>query len=90
MTFNIPTEFEPVIRNAIESGAFATPEAALVHALSLLAKEQGQPVANGAEKLSEDESHDSWSRRLRSFASNQKPTGHAVDDSRESIYPDRF
>jgi len=89
MTFDIPSEFEPVIQNAVATGAFATTEDALAHALSLLAKEQGVAVANGSVKDGENESHDSWAERLRSFAASHKATGHAVDDSRESIYPDR-
>ena len=89
MTFDIPSEFEPLIRNAIETGAFATTEDALAHALALLAKEQGVALGKGPTEHGKNESHESWAKRLRSFAASQKPTGRDVDDRRESIYPDR-
>jgi hypothetical protein len=33
--------------------------------------------------------HDQWKARLHAFVARHKPTGYPMDDSRESIYPDR-
>ena len=40
MTLDVPAEYEEVIRNAVASGAFKTPEDAVRHALCLLEQEQ--------------------------------------------------
>lgn len=40
MTLDVPAEFEEIIRNAVASGAFASPEDAVRHALRLLEQEQ--------------------------------------------------
>jgi hypothetical protein len=31
-----------------------------------------------------------WQQRFEALIARHKPTGHPVDDSRESIYPDRW
>ena len=40
MTLDVPSEYEDVLRRAVASGAFANEEAALRHALRLLAEQQ--------------------------------------------------
>lgn len=40
MTFDIPSEFEEVIRSAVASGEFKSPEDAILRALQLLTQEQ--------------------------------------------------
>ena len=40
MTFDIPSEYEPAISEAVANGSFPSTEDALRHALELFAKEQ--------------------------------------------------
>ncbi len=40
MTIDIPSDYEDILRQAVASGAYANPEAALRHALELFAAEQ--------------------------------------------------
>ena len=40
MTLDVPSDYEDILHNAVASGAFPSPEAALRHALDLLAAEQ--------------------------------------------------
>ncbi len=51
MTLDIPREYEGVLNDAVASGAFATPQDALRHALAAFAKEHnasrsGQPISD--------------------------------------------
>ena len=89
MTFDIPSEFEPVIKNAVALGIFANEKDALTHALALLAEEQGLSVENGVAEPAEGEPHDAWAKRLQAFTASCRPTEAEVDDSRDSIYPDQ-
>ncbi len=79
---NIPRQYQSIIDQAVASGAFATPEEALQHALELLAKEQRIP--NGA--TSPENRRLNLSARFRQWAESHPPSNHFVDDSRESIY----
>lgn len=65
MTLSIPTEYEAIIHEAVASGAFASPEEAVKHALSLLAEEHEERKVNNPEspRLSEKERQ----KRLKSF-----------------------
>jgi len=91
MTLNVPSEYHDILQNAVASGAFSDSDSALRHALELLASEQANAVlpdreSNGNVELEQGD----WQQRLRAFAARHKPTGYPVDDSRESIYPDRI
>lgn len=80
MTLDVPSEYEAVIQQAVASGAFANPEAALRHALDLLAVEQSVSeaiVEKRRQKLSD---------KFREWVDSHPPVNHFVDDSRESIY----
>jgi Arc/MetJ-type ribon-helix-helix transcriptional regulator len=79
---NIPRQYQSIIEQAVASGAFATPEEALRHALELLAKEQSipGPATPRASRRS------NLSARFRQWAESHPPANHFVDDSRESIY----
>ncbi|MEX0791587.1 MAG: hypothetical protein WD045_00520 [Pirellulaceae bacterium] len=78
---NIPRQYQSIIEQAVASGAFATPEEALRHALELLATEQSIP-APGAPPVNH---RADLSARFRKWAESHPPANHIVDDSRESI-----
>ncbi|MCC9631849.1 hypothetical protein LOC68_25925 [Blastopirellula sp. JC732] len=65
------------MQNAVASGAFASQEDALKHALELLAVEQQAPAQSGSADRA---------ARFRAWAEGHSPANHFVDDSRESIY----
>ena len=44
------------------------------------------PEAGGTSGEAPALSADAWTARLRAFAARHRPTGHPLDDSRESIY----
>jgi Arc/MetJ-type ribon-helix-helix transcriptional regulator len=91
MTLNVPSEYHDILQNAVASGAFSDPNSALRHALELLASEQSKAAGEEVDsRESVDLEQDDWEQRLRSFAARHKTTGYLVDDSRESIYPDRI
>ena len=56
MTLDVPAEYEEIIRQAVASGAFSSPEEAVRHALELLQHEQKKADAHRAktEMLPED------------------------------------
>jgi len=79
---NIPRQYQSIIEQAVASGAFATPEEALRHALELLATEQNLPAPD----TSPVHRRANLSARFRKWAESHPPANHVVDDSRESIY----
>jgi len=93
MPVDLPEKYATIVRKVVDSGAFHDSDAAIQHAISLLEDEQRR-TADRNQTVDEqdsaiDESHDVWLERLQTFVARQRPTGHPVDDSRESIYPDR-
>ncbi len=86
MTLNIPSDYESVLNEAVNSGAFANQEEALRHALELLAKERKSSVRSTA-TIADDA--DEWAMRFRAWAANHPSVPVLVDDSRESIYEGR-
>ena len=93
MSLEISGEIEQLLQQMIATGAYQDPEAAIRRALTLLQEEQslaGRDAGNGQPAVDViDEPHEQWAGRLAAFAARQRPTGHAVDDSRTSIYSDR-
>lgn len=86
MSLSIPAEYEAMIREAVASGEFATPEEAVKHALELLTQErQAKKAIPQAPRLSKEERQKRL-RLLEEWINTREPAGHFVDDSRESIY----
>lgn len=83
MTLDIPSQYEAILQDAVSSGAFASKEEALKHALDLLAVEQRAPVQKT--KLS----HQDWMKKVREWSESHGDVSHFIDDSRESIYEGR-
>lgn len=50
MALDVPAEYEKVIRKAVASGAFKTPEEAMRHAFGLLEREQREQRAGDSSK----------------------------------------
>ncbi|UUO08544.1 hypothetical protein M4951_09530 [Blastopirellula sp. J2-11] len=81
MSLNIPSQYETILQDAVASGAFASPEDALRHALELLTIEQ-KASSRSADALHREDQAD----QFRVWAESHSPVSHFVDDSRESIY----
>lgn len=86
MEIKISGEAEKLVQAALASGKYASVDE-FIEAMSQGVQKAKSESINGA--AAAEESHDAWQARLKAFVARQKPTGHAVDDSRESIYPDR-
>lgn len=82
MTLSLPSEYEAIVKDLVDRGAFASPEEAVKHALDLLAAEQQR---NKQIERSREERR-KRAKRFRQWAESNPPAGHFVDDSRESIY----
>ncbi|QDV13886.1 hypothetical protein CA51_37770 [Rosistilla oblonga] len=84
MTLNIPSEYAHVLDEAVASGAFASTDEAIRHALSLLAAEHH--IVDGEPPTEDDEQ---WAARFEAWAESHTPSKHFVDCSRDSIYDGR-
>ncbi len=84
MSTQISPENEKVLRDAVEAGAFANEEAALSEAIGLLREKIEVGQGNG-KVLPADE----LVRHFDAWVGSHKSRNLNVDDSRESIYPDR-
>ena len=84
MLEKIPTEHEAFIRDAVRDGHFASPGDALKKAIQLL-RDTYTPNPRSHVQASDL----NWEDRFRAVAAQHRPTGQALDDSRESMYGDR-
>lgn len=85
MTINIPHEYRSLLNEAVASGAYASHEEALKHALTLLAAERlVEP-----ERLPGSSEAQEWNSRFRDWAFSHSKLGHFVDASRDGIYEGR-
>ena len=73
---------EKVLDDLVASGHFKDQQAAIERAVQLLEQE----VRGQSSKRPSELSYQEWSRRFREWAESHPPTGHFVDDSRDSIY----
>jgi Arc/MetJ-type ribon-helix-helix transcriptional regulator len=66
----------------VASGRFKDRETAIDRAVQLLEQELRGQCAKRPSQMSYPE----WSRQFRKWVESHPPTGHFVDDSRDSIY----
>ena len=85
MSTQISPENEKVLRDAVANGSFENPKAALDEAMELLREKIEEEQGNG-KILPPDE----WIKEFDAWVSSHKSRNSNVDDSRESIYPDRI
>ncbi len=57
---------------------------------SLAQQVERTPIPDEEDQTKPKETAEQWIARLRAWAASHKALDHEVDDSRESIYPDRI
>ena len=86
MSTDISAENEAFLREAIKNGRFESKQQALDEGIRLLRKQAQGDEENGAKMLSLDE----WVAEYDAWVKRHKPRNPNMDDSRDSIYPDRI
>lgn len=81
MKLTIPDEYQNILLEAVATGAFATPEDALKHALDLLVVENSSAFSAIRAEPTLD-----WAARFHAWADSHPASEHFVDCSREGVY----
>ncbi len=83
MQVEIPADIEQIAKQAMMTGGYDS----VADYIAAIVRENGVPSATPA-GASSPSNADEWINELKAIATTHAPTGHPVDDSRESIYPD--
>ncbi len=84
MQVEIPADIEQIAKQAVMMGAYDS----VADYIAAMVRENGLPKHAPVEPVS-PASADEWINELKAIATSHAATGYPVDDSRESIYPDR-
>ena len=83
MRIELPPEVEEIAKSAVSAGAYET----VADFIAAVVREKGAELPEETAQPRLEKAR--WVKRLHEIAASHEPTGYPVDDSRESIYPDR-
>ena len=83
MQVSLPPDIEAIAEQAVRSGNYGSVSDFVVESIR---KNAGDAAANSVGDLP----YEQWQKRFRDYLNNRSQTaGATLDDSRESMYPDR-